>query len=896
MSQRHHTTQGPARPRLSPRALGSLLLLLALLGACSRRVNTASSRTWQAFVTRYNVLYNAREAYQTTYQTALDGTTDDYTLRLPIDPVLARATTPGAAPRFSRTIEKATKAIEEHSISRKPARPAHWRQDPRAVRMQEKTEYNPALAEAWLLIARSQLYGGDLPAAHTTLTDILRRYATEPEVRDVARLYLCRLYTLRGELFDAEEELQHATRREGEVLRHAPLLYHTAAAELALARGEDSTALTHLTVLSRSEKSALQRARLSFLIGQILEAQGARETAKAAFARAERTSSQPALELAAQLRTLALTTESEAGIHRLQRLARLRRYAPHRSAIYLALAEALLATGQRKAARTALRQSIDSAQTLRGSATEAYTRLGLLELEDQRYVESAEALEKAFPFLQRQHPHYATVERLLPGLRLLAPHARTAYRADSLLRLAALPTDQLERHIDSLIARSEAASEAQRDFVEAPLFNPFEEPTTSTQSTSAGFYFDDPQQIALGRIAFRQRWGSRPLTDDWNRSLRALDATPVAPTTTEESGASDATSPDRGRSREAYLRALPLTPKAREALTDTLASALFRMASVLDDPLQRLDEVGALYTRLLRDFPHFAEREEVAYRQILLALRQGRDAEAEGLRREYLRLFPNSPRAKLLHSPELRHSLQRLANRSTELYDAAYEAYRTGDVSRAHEYLTELDALPYHDEDLRPKALLLTALTEVQAGQEAQLRKRLENFVQRYPETPLMPYASSLLAALRTGRTLTTPPLLTRPVTGSTERISETEGPATTFAPTAAEEVVSLVLLYPEGSLPRHEVYFALMSFAYSHFTQWMLQVSPLPTETGLKGYLIEGFPTASDLKTFRERATSATGLLPALPEGSLLLPLSAANRPLLTRETLADYRAFLGE
>ena len=634
MSQRHHTTQGPARPRLSPRALGSLLLLLALLGACSRRVNTASSRTWQAFVTRYNILYNAREAYQTTYQTALDGTTDDYTLRLPLDPVLARATTPGAAPRFSRTIEKATKAIEEHSISRKPARPAHWRQDPRAVRMQEKTEYNPALAEAWLLIARSQLYGGDLPAAHTTLTDILRRYATEPEVSDIARLYLCRLYTLRGQLSEADEELHQVTRSEGEVLRQAPLLYHTAVAELALARGEDSTALTHLTVLSRSEKSALQRARLSFLIGQILEAQGAREAAKAAFSRAERTSPQPALELAAQLRTLALTTESGTGIHRLQRLARLRRYAPHRSAIYLALAEALLASNQREAARIALRQSIDSAQTLRGSAAEAYTRLGLLALEDQHYVESAEALEKAFPFLQRQHPHYATVERLLPGLRLLAPHARTAHRADSLLRLAALPTDQLYRHIDSLIARSEAASEAQRDFVEAPLFNPLEEPRTSTQSAPEGFYFDDPQQIALGRIAFRQRWGSRPLTDDWNRSLRALSIASIAPSSTEEASTPEATSPERARSREAYLRALPLTPKAREVLTDTLASALFHMASILEDSLGRLDEASALYTRLLKDFPHFAEREEVAYRQIRLALRRGRDTEADALRTE----------------------------------------------------------------------------------------------------------------------------------------------------------------------------------------------------------------------------------------------------------------------
>ena len=69
---------------------------------------------------------------------------------------------------------------------------------------------------------------------------------------------------------------------------------------------------------------------------------------------------------------------------------------------------------------------------------------------------------------------------------------------------------------------------------------------------------------------------------------------------------------------------------------------------------------------------------------------------------------------------------------------------------------------------------------------------------------------------------------------GSTEGISETEGPATTFAQPAAGEVISLVLLYPEGSLPRHEVYFALMSFAYSHFTQCTLQVSPLPMETGL--------------------------------------------------------------
>ena len=86
------------------------------------------------------------------------------------------------------------------------------------------------------------------------------------------------------------------------------------------------------------------------------------------------------------------------------------------------------------------------------------------------------------------------------------------------------------------------------------------------------------------------------------------------------------------------------------------------------------------------------------------------------------------------------------------------------------------------------------------------------------------------------------------------------------------------------------------MSFIYSTFTQWTLRVSPLPTESGLAGYFIEGFPTASDLTTFHRKASAPTGLLPTLPTGTLLLPLSAANRPLLTSQSLPAYRTFLGE
>ena len=192
--------------------------------------------------------------------------------------------------------------------------------------------------------------------------------------------------------------------------------------------------------------------------------------------------------------------------------------------------------------------------------------------------------------------------------------------------------------------------------------------------------------------------------------------------------------------------------------------------------------------------------------------------------------------------------------------------------------------------------MLLTALTEVQSGNEARLRDQLETFIQQYPQAELMPYVTHLLTGLRAGRKLTTAPTLHHTGASAVLDTAATEALIPPFTRSQAGEVSSLVLLYPGGSAPRHEVYFALMSFIYSTFTQWTLRVSPLPTESGLAGYFIEGFPTASDLTTFRQKASAPTGLLPTLPTGTLLLPLSAANRPLLTSQSLPAYRTFLGE
>ena len=57
---------------------------LLTLAACSTKVNTAGSRFWQKFNTKYNVFYNGKEAYKEGMQAKEKGAQDNYTDRLPL--------------------------------------------------------------------------------------------------------------------------------------------------------------------------------------------------------------------------------------------------------------------------------------------------------------------------------------------------------------------------------------------------------------------------------------------------------------------------------------------------------------------------------------------------------------------------------------------------------------------------------------------------------------------------------------------------------------------------------------------------------------------------------------------------------------------------------------------
>ena len=101
-----------------------LLVVLGLQGCSSRKKNNATTRAYHAFFAKYNTFYNGSVAFNQGHKAQLAGHTDNYLELLPLLITSNENTQNIGSTNFDRAIEKAQKAIKNHSIKRKPRRDA----------------------------------------------------------------------------------------------------------------------------------------------------------------------------------------------------------------------------------------------------------------------------------------------------------------------------------------------------------------------------------------------------------------------------------------------------------------------------------------------------------------------------------------------------------------------------------------------------------------------------------------------------------------------------------------------------------------------------------------------------------------------------------------------------
>ena len=161
-----------------------MIAMLVIFAACSNKTNTARSRFWQSFTTKYNVYFHGKTNYDEQLKAMMDGYEDDYSQRLYMHPAEARSNPKAKQPSgsFERTIEKMEKAITLHSIKKKPKRKSGKNKDPKYQEWLARDEYNPYLHNAWYMLAKAQYMKGDFLDAAATFRYITRHFSWKKDL------------------------------------------------------------------------------------------------------------------------------------------------------------------------------------------------------------------------------------------------------------------------------------------------------------------------------------------------------------------------------------------------------------------------------------------------------------------------------------------------------------------------------------------------------------------------------------------------------------------------------------------------------------------------------------------------------------------------------------------
>ena len=185
-----------------------LIAIVGTTGCGSRKNNTASTRMYHAFTARYNTFHNGNKAYTDALQAQSQGHKDNYLEQLPLLIISSKETQAQGANDYDRAIEKAQKAIKNHSIKRKPKKPAGKKLTQKEKLFYAQKEFNPFLWRAWFLMADAQMQKGEFTEAASTYIYISRLYENNSDIVAQARINLAKCYTELDWIYEAEEILQ----------------------------------------------------------------------------------------------------------------------------------------------------------------------------------------------------------------------------------------------------------------------------------------------------------------------------------------------------------------------------------------------------------------------------------------------------------------------------------------------------------------------------------------------------------------------------------------------------------------------------------------------------------------------------------------------------------------
>ncbi len=678
---------------------GALLLAAGFLLSCSTKKDAFANRNWHALNTKYNVLYNGNLAFEAGREELNTSYHDNYWEILPVERLAVsgeiKLDSEDNNPQFLKAEEKATKAIQKHSMDI------------------NDHERNPQTDEAFLLLGKARYFDERYIPALEAFNYILRKY---PESNKLNQATIWREKT---NIRLGYEEL--AIKNLKRLFKYEALSdqeYADARAIMGQAYlnlNKADTALLQLKVAAAYTRKKEEKGRYYFIIGQLYNQMGHRDSANFAFDKIIAMNRQvPRVYLVnAHLKKIQNTPQTRGNreflLEYLTELEENRENRPFLDKIYRELADFHSENGADSLSTAYYNQSLRATQNDPVINALNYEDLADYHFDGNAYKEAGAYYDSVLLNLNENTRKYRAIRKKRDNLDDVIAYEEVVHNADSIVGLFEMePVQQqlyFQNYIDSLKALDEALARKKESQAQAG-FETFSQ-SRGGKENQGKFYFYNISSLGYGRTVFTTRWGNRTLEDNWRWSNKALL---VAEDLAANDLPSNATDPGLlGDSQKYdlnfYLDRIPKNEQVIDSLRRERNFANYQLGIIYKEKFQEPLLAAGKLEKVLASGPE--ERLILPSKYNLYKIYEESGSPlAETMRADIIKNHPDSRYAAILNDPGV--ELAALENSPDARYTELFRAYSD---QRYLEVITgaEQSIQQYAGDPIVPKLELLKA-------------------------------------------------------------------------------------------------------------------------------------------------------------------------------------------
>ena len=712
-------------------------ILLAFLGgmvlACSTQKNNLVNREYHALNTKFNVLFNGKEALEIGKAVLYQNNQDNFLAILPVEPIVLQGEdeeNKASIPSFNLAEEKAVKAIQKHSMN---------------IGGKQR---NRQIQDAYLLLGKARYFDRRFLPALEAFNYLLEGYFGNEDVYYEARLWREKTnLRLRNNALVVDNLKPLAQR----IPFGAPL-FSDVNATLAQAyinlKNQDSAAV-YISQAALAEKDKTTKARYRYIEAQLLERAHLIDSARQAFQTivSWKRKAPRIFWMQAKLQTIRLQAQldSVSPLPALERLSKLFENQPYLHLIHQQEARYLLSQKQDSLALSYFNKSLRSPNIDTSTQIANYRELADYYFQAGGYVKTGAYLDSLLRQIPEEGRFKMNIQRERDGLDEVIALEQVIRSTDSILSLAAMTKEEQLSFFQNVIDEKRAKELAAIEEDKKGFFSFGNNPANV-------FYFYNERLVVQGKQAFLSTWGNRPNSDNWNRQsvINSASVEEEKASQEQETASFFIETPDF------FVEQIP---------TDTLALAALRK-----DRRQAYLDVGIIYKEKFKNNPLAlsrldkvfqlkpSETQEVSALYHTFKILENTDPErAISYRTTLLERYPDSPFAQIVKDPE---NFKLEENQSPSgLYERAYRAYLNQEFQAVLNACVNLEVI-VSGTPLAPKVAFLKAITLGRLDGEEAYIQNLKKLVELYPNAREANLAITTLIRLDEERQLKFKPLV----------------------------------------------------------------------------------------------------------------------------------------